>query len=316
MIRILCPEPSSFSRAGLDFARRFASVFECEMRQVEFESEAPGYDAVLIRFNTRVGIRMMQGRRLKAILSPTTGLDHIDLEAAQQHKVRVYHLRGQKKFLRNISATAELAVALILAALRNLPEAVTSVKAGCWKPGPFRGREVFGKTLGIIGYGRLGSKVARVGRALGMHIVVFDPYVQRLPTCTERSSTLHSLLERSDIVSLHLPLRDETRHMIGKDAFEHFKAGAVLINTSRGAIVDSEALLIALQSGRLSAAALDVIENEENINKISQHPRVDYAREHSNLIITPHIGGATLESVEKTDLFVLRRYFKDQGITT
>jgi D-3-phosphoglycerate dehydrogenase len=286
------------------------------MGQVEFESEAPGYDAVLVRFNRRVGKRLIQGSRLKAILSPTTGLDHIDLEAARRHKVCVYHLRGQKRFLRNVPATAELTIALMLAAIRNLPQAVDSVKQGRWQPGPFRGREVFGKTLGIIGCGRLGSKVARVGRALGMRVLVFDPYIQRLPAGVERALSLRSVLECSDVVSLHVPLRTETRHLIGRQEFELLKFGAVLINTSRGAIVESEALLIALQTGKISAAALDVIENEVQVEQMSQHPLVDYARQHSNLLITPHIGGSTFESVEKTDLFILRRYFKDQGITT
>ena len=316
MIRILCPEPASFSSVGLAFARRFANVYECEMGQVEFESEAPGYDAVLVRFNRRVGKRLMQGGRLKAILSPTTGLDHIDLEAARRHKVCVYHLRGQKRFLRDISATAELTIALMLAAIRNLPQAADSVKQGRWQPGPFRGREVFGKTLGIIGCGRLGSKVARVGRALGMRVLVFDPYIQRLPTGVERALSLRSVLECSDVVSLHVPLRTETRHLIGREEFEKFKVGAVLINTSRGSIVESESLLIALQTGKISAAALDVIENEDQVVQMGRHPLIDYAQQHNNLLITPHIGGSTFESVEKTDLFVLRRYFKNQGIAT
>ena len=314
MIRILCPEPSSFSSAGLEFARRFATVCEQEMGQVELESEALDYDAVLIRFNRRIDERMMQGGRLKAILSPTTGLDHIDLEAARRHRIRVYHLRGQRKFLSGISATAELTVALMLATIRNLPQAIDAVKQGSWQPGPFRGREVYGKTLGIIGCGRLGSKVARACLAFGMRVVVYDPYIRRLPAGVERALSLPSVLAHSDVVSLHVPLRPETRHLIGRQEFEQFKAGAVLINTSRGAIVDSEALLIALQTKKISAAALDVIEHEEKVNRMSQHPLIDYARQHSNLLITPHIGGSTFESVEQTDLFILKRYFQDQGI--
>jgi len=313
-MRILCPEPTSFSGAGLDLARRYATVCARDMGQAEFEQEAPSYDAVLVRFNTRVGELAMLGGRLKAVLSPTTGLDHIDFDAARRHKVHVYHLRGQKKFLSQVSATAELTVALMLAVLRTLPQAVDAVKRGHWQPGPFRGREVSGKTLGIIGCGRLGSKVARVGRAMDMRVVVFDPYIQRLPAGVERASSLHNLLGCSDVVSLHVPLLPETRHMIGRHEFDLFKLGAVLINTSRGAIVDSEALLSALEAGRLSGAAMDVLEDEEQIMQQGRHLMIDYAINHSNLLITPHIGGATFESVEKTDLFILGRYFKDQGI--
>lgn len=315
-MRILCPEPTSFSSAGLDFARRHATVTAGEMGQAEFECEAPGYDAVLVRFNTRVGEQLMRGGHLKAVLSPTTGLDHIDLEAALRHKVRVYHLRGQKSFLKQVSATAELTVTLMLAVLRNLPQAFEAVKQGQWEPGPFRGREVAGKTLGIVGCGRLGSKVARVGRALGMRVVTFDPYVQRLPAGVERTLSLQSLLERSDVVSLHVPLMPETRYMIGGREFDQFKVGAVLINTSRGTIVDGDALLDALRTKKLSAAAVDVLEDEGQIVHHRRHSFIDYARENANLLITPHIGGATVESVEKTDLFILSRYFKDQGIKT
>lgn len=314
MASILCPEPSSFSDGGLNFARQHARLDAREMNQAEFARKAPGYDAVLVRFTTRVSGDAMQGGRLKAILSPTTGLDHIDFEAVRRHKVRVYHLQGQKKFLQEVSATAELTVALMLAVLRNLPHASEAVKRGGWFDGSFRGHEVFGKTLGVVGYGRLGSKVARVAKALGMKLLAFDPFVKALPAHVERSTSLPALLERSDVVSLHVPLIPETVNMISFKEIALFKPGAVLINTSRGAIVDEDALLSALRTKRLSAAALDVLNDEGGILQKDGHPLLDYARSHTNLLITPHIGGATFESVEKTDLFILRRYFKDQGL--
>ena len=316
MKSILCPEPASFSEAGLDFARQHANLTAREMTQASFEEEAAGFDAVLVRFNTRVGEPIMRGGRLKAILSPTTGLDHLDMDAALRHKVQVFHLRGQKQFLNQISATAELTVALMLATLRLLPQALVAVKQGHWEPGPFRGREAAGKTLGLVGCGRLGSKVARVGRALNMRVMVFDPLISRPPAGVERAGSLQSLLEQSDVVSLHVPLNAETRHLIGRQQFEQFKAGAVLINTARGAIVDGQALLDALKSKKLSAAAVDVLEHEERIVQQKQNPLIDYAHTHANLLITPHIGGATFESVETTDLFILRRYFKKQGVMT
>lgn len=315
MIRIICPEPSSFSDSGLSFASKYATLFAREMEQAEFDFEAPNYDAALVRFNTHVGENVMLGSVLKAVLSPTTGLDHIDFEAARRHKVRVYHLRGQKKFLRQVSATAEFTVALMLAVFRNLSQAVKAVNQRRWQPGPLRGRELYGKTLGIVGCGRLGSKVARICRAFGMRVIIFDPFISRLPIGAERSASLQSLLGQSDIVSLHVPLLKETRHMISSREFGYFKTGAVLINTSRGAIIDSESLLIALQTKKLSAAALDVLDDEGLVIQQGRHLLLDYAKDHDNLLITPHIGGATFESVEKTDLFILERYFKDQGIT-
>jgi len=313
-MQILCPDPSSFSRVGLEFARRHANLSVLEMGQAEFELEAPGYDAVLVRFNTRVGEQAMRGRRLKAVLSPTTGLDHIDLRAARRNEVRVYHLQGQRRFLSEISATAELTIALMLAVLRRIPQAFDAVKRGNWKPGLLQGHEVYGKTLGIVGCGRLGKKVAKVGRALGMHVVVFDPFIKRLPAGVVHSPSLQNLLSCSDVVSLHVPLSVETTHMISRQELDYIKTGAVLINTSRGAIVNSDSLLFALETKKLAAAAVDVVENEWLIEQRVPHPLVDYARTHSNLLITPHIGGATFESIEKTDLFILKKYFRDQKI--
>jgi D-3-phosphoglycerate dehydrogenase len=149
---------------------------------------------------------------------------------------------------------------------------------------------------------------------MGMRVVAFDPYIQRLPKGVEKISSLQNLLGVSDVVSIHLPLLPETKYLISRQEFSQCKVGAILINTSRGAIVDSEALVVALETGALSAAALDVIEDEERVAQHGRHLLIDYARDHTNLLITPHIGGATFESVEKTDLFILRRYFRDQGV--
>ncbi len=315
MKRILCPEPGSFSERGLALAASRAELVATSMSQAEFEEAAPDFDAALIRFNTRVREGLLQGApRLKAILSPTTGLDHIDMAAARRLGVNVFHLRGQKRFLKTVSATAELTIALMLAVLRKLPSAVAATRAGQWDPAPFRGREVAGKVLGIVGCGRLGSKVARTGAALDMRVVVYDPAVSRLPAGARGAASLQQVLAEADVLSLHVPLMPATVHMIGAAEYAQMKQGSVLVNTSRGAVVDTTALLEALRSGRISAAGLDVVEDEELILQGGLHPLIQYAREHDNLLVTPHIGGATYESVEKTDEFILNRYFKDQGL--
>ncbi len=316
MKRILCPEPDSFSTKGLALAASRAELVATHMTQAEFEEAAPGFDAALVRFNTRIRVELLhKAPRLRAILSPTTGLDHIDMAAAHRLGVSVFHLRGQKRFLKTVSATAELTVALMLAAMRKLPAAMEATRGGQWDPAPFRGREVAGKVLGIVGCGRLGSKVARVGVALGMQVRVCDPQVRRLPTGATAVATLQQLLAEADVLSLHVPLMRETVHMIGAPELGLMKRASVLVNTSRGAIVETTALLEALRSGHLATAAVDVIEDEEKILRGLDHPLIEYARGHDNLLITPHIGGATYESVEKTDAFILNRYFKDQGLT-
>jgi D-3-phosphoglycerate dehydrogenase len=317
MKRILCPEPDSFSASGLALASSRSELLAESMDQAAFERAAPDFDAVLIRFNTRVhGELLQRAPRLQAILSPTTGLDHIDMIDAKRLGVKVFHLRGQKRFLKTVSSTAELTVALMLAALRKLPAAVEATRAGHWDPGPFRGREAAGKILGLVGCGRLGSKVARVCRALGMRVLVYDPQVKRLPAGAMFAHSLQEVLSKADVLSLHVPLIPETVHLIGASEFDAMKRGCILVNTSRGAVIDSLALLDALNSGRLAGAAVDVVEKEENILGGGKHVLIDYARRNDNLLITPHIGGATYEAVEKTDAFIINRYFNDQGLTS
>lgn len=307
---MLCPDPLSFSRAGLDYARQNSSLVAKKLSQNEFKSCAGNYDALLIRFNQKVDADFfLNGSKIKAIISPTTGLDHIDLEAARYHNVKVFHLRGQKKFLKEISGTAELTIGLLFSLLRKIPQSFESVKEFKWDPGPYRGNEVFGKVIGIIGCGRLGSKVARTANALGMNVIVYDPYINRIPSKSSKARDLYELLSKSDVISLHVPLIPETKHLISHKEVLQMKDGVIILNTSRGAILSTEALLEGLNSGKVKAAALDVLENEHNIHD-SKHSLIEYANKNDNLLITPHIGGATFESVEKTDLFILKKYFK------
>ena len=308
---MLCPEPDSFSKKGLEFANQVVDLTAKTLTQQQFENLAPDYDVLLVRFNTKVGESILGiNSKITAILSPTTGLDHIDLDAAKRHRVKIYHLRGQKRFLKDISATAELTIALMLSVLRKIPQGFEAVKSGTWELGPYRGNEVAGKTLGVIGCGRLGSKVSRVAVALGMKVIAYDPHITRFPSGVTERKSLASLLSDADIITLHVPLLPDTRYMIDSKEITQMKDSVVLLNTSRGSIIATQPFLDGLKSGKISAAALDVIEGEHEIES-SSHPLIQYASEHNNLLITPHIGGATFESVEKTDLFILDKYFRE-----
>jgi len=309
-IKILCPEPNSFSQKGMDYVSGFAQLTAKTISQGEFEKIAPEFDVVLVRFNTMVGPNIFgKDSKIRAIISPTTGLDHIDMKSAKLNGIKVFHLRGEKRLLKGVSGTAELSIGLMLSVMRKIPQSFSAVKSGMWQPGPFRGNEVAGKTLGVIGCGRLGSKVCRTAVALGMKVIAFDPYIKRFPSGVEDIKTQLDLFKQSDIVSLHVPLSDETKHLISNLEISQMKKGVIIINTSRGAILKTGALLDGLNSEQVSAAALDVLE-DEHLMKGDLHPLVEYACKFDNLLITPHIGGATFESVEKTDLFILRKYFK------
>ena len=308
---MLCPEPESFSAKGLDYASSYVDLTAKQLTQKQFQEVAPDYDVLLVRFNTVVD-ECVFGRysNVKAIISPTTGLDHIDINATKRYKVKVYHLRGQKKFLKGVSGTAELTIGLMLAVLRKIPQSFTAVKSNGWLPGPYRGNEVAGKTIGIVGCGRLGSKVARVAVALGMNVIAYDPYISRFPAAVISKKSLQCVLKESDIITLHVPLSPETKHMITSQEIQSMKDGVVLVNTSRGSIIATQTFLDGLLNKKIAAAALDVIENEHAIESRG-HPLIKYASKYDNLLITPHIGGATFESVEKTDLFILNKYFMD-----
>lgn len=318
-MRILCPEPQNFSDAARDFcSERYEAVFE-EMDEVRASEEMRRSDAVITRFTTRVGADVMgAGTRLKAVLSPTTGLDHIDLAAAKRARVKLFHLRGQKRFLKTISPTAELTIGLMLSVMRRIPSAREAVLNGAWSPADFRGNELDGKTLGIIGLGRLGEKVARIAVAFGMNVLAFDIADRRRMRGVTIVADMAELLRRADIVSVHVPLNEGTVGLLGPKEISAMKPGSCIINTARGAVVDTDALLTALRSGHIAGAGLDVLDREHEIVRCG-HPLIDYARGHDSLVITPHIGGASVESVERTDLFVLERFdrwLRDSGLAT
>lgn len=244
----------------------------------------------------------MFGPNLFFIASPTTGLNHIDIERAAKNSVEIISLKGEVEFLEKITATAELCWGLIISLLRHIPEAAASVEAGEWDRDRFRGAELQDATLGIIGYGRLGRKIAQYAKAFDIKILINTP--QEANDSQIEFCSLETLLQQSDIVTLQADSRPENYHMIGAKEFELMKENAVFINTARGDLVNEDELLKALKNRTISGAALDVIEEEFNAEHSSQS-LIEYAKNHDNLIITPHIGGATYESQYKTTHFIV-----------
>jgi len=253
------------------------------------------YDYIMPSLSYRLDdVLVGNADRLKAISTPSTGTDHIDFDACERLGIRVFSLKNDTEFLSGITATAELAFSHILNVMRKIPFAFRDVLDGNWRSVEFRGFELQGKTLGIIGCGRLGSIMVDYALAFRMTVIVCDPF-KTITRPGVRQVSLEELLQKSDIISLHLHLNEDTAGMIGRDEFSAMKDGVVIVNTSRGAIIDSQALVEALESGKVSGAGLDVLDGELD-RPIGQHPVVEYARGHDNVIITPHMGGVTLES--------------------
>ena len=241
---------------------------------------------------------------LKFIVSPTTGLNHIDLDQAERQGIKVISLKGETDFLQHITATAELCWGLVLSLLRRIPAAHTSVMNGQWDRDYFKSRELQGATLGVIGFGRLGKKIAHYGHAFQMRVLICDNKPLGAEGADFTSVDMQTLLKESDIISLQVDSRPDNYHMIGKAEFQAMKQGALFVNTARGDLVDEPALLQSLRDRHLGGAALDVLEQEYDSDK-SAESLMAWARDHENLIITPHIGGVTYESQYKTTHFVV-----------
>ncbi len=243
--------------------------------------------------------------RLKVIVTPSTGTDHIDIEEARRKNIAILSLKNDTEFLDSVTATAELVWALLLSTVRRLPWAFEAAKAGWWARDRFRGHQLSGKTLGILGYGRLGRIVGQYGNAFRMKVIACD--IRKVnPESYVKLVDFDTLLGQSDVLSVHIHLTDENRNLINEKTLAKMKKGAILINTSRGAIIDEQALLKALSSGHLAGAGLDVIDGEWN-NNLKTHPLIQYANENENLIISPHIGGVTYESQKMTLEFIIRK---------
>ena len=309
---VLVLEPFRFSAEKI--LRPFARLHFGPFKRSQLLEAIERANILWVRLGHRIDRQLLdRAPRLRCIVSPTTGLNHIDLDACARHHVKVLSLRGETGFLSTITATAEHSLGLILALLRHTIPAHASVCRGQWDRHGFMGREASKLTLGILGMGRLGRILARLARPMFHHVLGCDPYVHSFPAGVQKVS-LGRLAEQSDVISIHVPSSPKTRHLVDGAFLRRMKRNAYLVNTSRGDLIDEKALLAALRSGRLAGAALDVLEAEHSgAFRPAKEPLVRYARNQDNLIITPHLGGATAESLCSAEIFMaekLRRHWR------
>ena len=246
----------------------------------------PAYDALIVRGRTKVTASVMDAAsRLKVIGRAGVGVDNIDLEAAKKHNITVVNAPMSTSL-----AVAELTFGLLLALAREIPRADAGMKQGAWLKKELEGVELHGKTLGLIGFGRIGVEVGKRASAFGMNVIAYDPLISE-DDIKERGAepvSIQDLYAWSDFVSLHLPLNVQTRDMIGPLAFSQMKDGVRIVCAARGGIIDESALRHALNNGKVAGAALDVFGQEPpGLTETISHPRV---------IATPHIGAQTVEA--------------------
>jgi D-3-phosphoglycerate dehydrogenase / 2-oxoglutarate reductase len=284
--------PATVDALGPDFEIR-----HCDGTvRAELLSAITDVDAILVRSATKVDAEALAAApRLQVVARAGVGLDNVDVRAATQSGVMVVNAPTS-----NIVSAAELAIALLLAAARHVSSAHASLRNGEWKRSKFTGIELFEKTLGIVGLGRIGVLVAQRLAAFGMDVIAYDPYVQagRAAQMGVRLVDLDTLLAESDFISVHLPKTPETIGLIGTDELAKVKPSLVLVNAARGGIVDEAALYAALKEGRIAAAGVDVY---------AQEPCTDSPLfELENVVATPHLGASTDEAQEKAGLAVAR----------
>jgi len=272
-----------------------AEVVMAPSNQKEVQSQIKTCDALLdASMKVRITDAMIaSATNLKIISCATTGSDHIERGELKRRGIPVRTLVEDRKLLLNLTPAAELSWALLLACARMLPAAISHVKSGGWNREMFPGVMLKGKRIGIIGCGRIGMWMSRYARAFGMDVVGYDPLLDDFPPQI-RPVSLEELVRTSDFITIHVPLNKDTKELLSEDLFAILKSESILINTSRGAVVDEKALFKALESGRLLAAGLDVLTDEPDIEK---SPLFQYAQTHDNLVITPHCGGFSHDAV-------------------
>lgn len=244
------------------------------------------YDALVVRSSTKVTRQVIEaGKKLKVIGRAGVGVDNIDVEAATERGIIVLNAPEG-----NTISAAEHTMALMTSLARSIPAADASLKAGEWKRSKFMGVELYQKTLGVIGMGRIGSEVIKRAKAFGMNILAYDPYIseERAKELGVTVATLEDIFRNADFITIHTPLTKTTRHMIGREEIAMMKDGVRIINCARGGLIDEQALCEALQSGKVAGAAIDVFEEEPPVNNpLCKLP---------NVIVTPHLGASTLEA--------------------
>ncbi len=238
---------------------------------------------------------ILKGSSVIGINTASTGLNHIDLDYCEQNNIEVVSHKNDLELINDLPSTSELAFGLMMSLLRFIPTSFHSVKDGNWDYEPYVGHQIKGKTIGVIGYGRLGKIMCRLFDGWGVDTFVYDPYVH---VEKDLGVDLNTLLDESDVIFLHMHVTDETRGMVDEEFLSYMKEGSYLINTARGELVDEEAIIESIKCGHLKGYGTDVIKDEfgdiqnSKLVKFSMNPN-------NNVVITPHIGGMTIEGQTK-----------------
>jgi D-3-phosphoglycerate dehydrogenase len=303
--RVLVADPIDKRSVEMLTAAGFEVVVRPDISAAELLETIAEFDVVMVRGRTKVTSEVISRGvpRLKVVGRAGVGLDNVDLDAAAKHGVKVFNTPES-----STNSVAELVIGLMIAVARKIAWSDRVMRARRWPKQEAMGFELSGKTLGVVGFGRIGRRVAEICYAMGMKIIAYDviPIPEEVLAKTEtKLTTLEEVLRKSDIITLHVPLTPDTHHLINDETISLMKPTAILINASRGEVVDEEALYKALSEGRLAGAGLDVFEHEPSVG--SKLFTLD------NVVVTPHIGAQTREAQQLAGTMLAQKiidYFK------
>ncbi len=243
---------------------------------------------------------------LRAVATATTGLSHIDIEACRERNVKIVSLRGAHDLLDGITATSELALALMVALARSIIPAVQDVRKGVWNRDAFKGRQLNGQTLGIVGLGRLGRRMAAYGQTIGMTVVATDPSISNDQPFVKMLD-LEELAQVSDVIALFASYEPGCGPILTREIISLMRDHALIVNTARGELVDELAIADAIKGGGLGGYGADVLSDEQNIADLENHPLIALSQTGYNVVITPHIGGATHDAMSRVETYIVDR---------
>ncbi|MEJ5230142.1 MAG: D-2-hydroxyacid dehydrogenase [Pseudothermotoga sp.] len=303
MIRVHVNDPLDQDAFNLLKSKNQLDLSSEHLEKDKLMNLMPQLEVLIVRSATKVTRDLIEkGTKLKIIGRAGVGLDNIDVKAAEEKGIKVLNTPGASAI-----SVAELTFGLMLSAARHIARGTIDLKNGLWSKKELEGFELFGKTLGVIGLGMIGREVAKRAIAFGMTVVAYDPLVSSFEGV--KMVNLDELYAVSDFITLHVPLTEKTKHMINAQTIAKMKNGVIIVNASRGGVIDEEALYNALMSKKVAAAAFDVFEVEPPFDdlrkKLLQLP---------NVVATPHIGASTFEAQQRVGKELVERIFKELGI--
>lgn len=309
-MKIIVTESENFSKEALAI---LASIGEVSLLNIESResliNQCTDAEILFVRLGFKIDAEIIAGLpSLKYILSATTGTDHIDVAYFEQRGGKIICLKGETEFLGSIPSTAEHTWALLLSLVKKIPSSFNHVKTLEWNRNLFKGNNLKDKKIGILGMGRVGKQVAKFADAFGMKIGFYDTLEKDV--AYQKFDTPEKLFSWAEIICIHIPLDSENENFVNEQLLNFAKKECLIINTSRGNVWDEKIIAEKIKKAELSGVATDVLQNELNLKILKTNPLIDLANKGYNVIITPHIAGATFESMEMTEEFIAKKTHK------